>query len=34
MGKARAFQVVGTAYAKIWRQEIAWMILENPGCLG
>ena len=32
-GTGKSIQLVETAYAKIWRQESAWVVLENPGGL-
>lgn len=32
-GTGQGIQVVETAYAEIWRQESAWVVLENPGGL-
>lgn len=33
-GKRKGIPGGRTARAKIWRQEIACVVLENPGCLG
>lgn len=29
-GTSKGIQLVATVYAKIWRQESAWVVLENP----